>query len=461
MKKFCIVIPAYNESGSIADIALRARRYCDHVVVIDDGSTDNTVELVEKLDVVLLRNPENEGKAVALSRGIVWALEQGLDYVITLDGDGQHEPEDIPRFIEAALANPDKIIIGSRMANKAAFPAKRYYANRIASFWISWTAGYPIQDSQSGFRLYPVDLFKKLTIKKTRAYGFVFESEILIKAARLGITSLSIPIEAIYKDHARPSHFRPVLDIVRITIMVGWRMTSRLMHPVGFYKAFIRPRFQRTRAFSLGREGFFSFVLANLLVLLTGGLILLVRMREVYFIARNAPDHVEAADWIMVLGRHVRREFERRLDKVVDLARQYPESRILVLGGKPRGVAISEARLGRDYLLNAGIDESRILLEQESLHTLENMLNARTLLGERTRKPVVIVTSRYHLARARGLANSLGIPHELCAAEPRLEPGPTLLGQVLAESYYVHWLHSARLWARITGRTGHVGPLQH
>lgn len=460
MNKFCVVIPAYNEAATIADIARQALAVCEHVVIIDDGSTDNTADEVRSVEgVVFLQNPENEGKAMTLSRGIVWALEQNMDYVITLDGDGQHEPKDIPRFIEMARANPEKIIIGSRMVNKAAFPAKRYYANRIASFWISWTAGYPIEDSQSGFRLYPVELFRKLTIKKARAYGFVFESEILIKAAKLGVKSISIPIDAIYHEHARPSHFRPVMDIARITLMVMWRMVSRLMNPVGFYKAFIAPRFSKTRVFSLGREGFFSFLLSNITIVLTVGLLWLYRLYEVISIAAKTSSQCQARGWIMILGRHVMEEYQVRLDRVVQLARQNLASHILVLGGKPGGAELSEAQLGRDYLINKGISPDRIVLEEESRHTLENMLHARELLQEQD-QAVVLVTSRYHLARAQGLAISLGITHQLCAAEEHMTMTPNAMLHMVREAYYLNWLWTARMWARITGRTGHVGQVR-
>lgn len=461
MKKFCVVIPAYNEAATIADIARRARDVCDHVVVVDDGSTDNTADEIKKIDgVVCLQNPENEGKAMTLSRGIVWALEQNMDYVITLDGDGQHRPEDIPRFMDAALANPDKIIIGSRMANKAAFPAKRYYANRIASFWISWTAGYPIEDSQSGFRLYPVELFRKLTIKKTRSYGFVFESEILIQAVRLGIKSISLPIDAIYHEHARPSHFRPVMDIVRITLMVAWRMMSRLMNPVGFYKAFIAPRFTKSRVFSLGREGFFSFLLSNASIIMTAGLLWLYRFYEVARIAVRAPVSCKCTGWIMVLGRHLIEEYNGRLQRVTELARAEPGCKILVLGGKTQEHAVSEAQYGRGYLIEQGIASDRIILEEESRHTLENMLHARELLQLEHGESVVLVSSRYHLARAKGLADSLGIAHRLCAAEPAMYFTPSSVLSMAREAYYLNWLWAARLWARVTGRTGHVGPVQ-
>jgi len=182
-----VVIPAYNEAATIREVAARALRQCPRVVIVDDGSTDDTAAALHGLPIELLRNPRNEGKAAALWRGMQHALAAGADAVITLDGDGQHRPEDIPRLIETSSRSPASIIIGSRMNNAAAFPRKRLLANRTANFWISWACGYAIEDSQSGFRLYPGTLLRDIRIAHDHAHGFVFESEILIKAARRGI----------------------------------------------------------------------------------------------------------------------------------------------------------------------------------------------------------------------------------------------------------------------------------
>ena len=237
-----VVIPAYNEGTTIRDVVLRALDQCPRVVVVDDGSTDDTHAALTGLAVTLLRNPVNQGKAAALWRGMQHALREGADAVITLDGDGQHRPEDIPRLMEVAARLPACIIIGSRMAQAAAFPRKRLLANRTANFWISWASGYPIEDSQSGFRWYPAALLRDIKIAHDHAHGFVFESEILIEAARRGIYSVPVAIEAIYARAARPSHFRSVIDVVRITRMVAWKLLSRGLYPQGFVRAFLWPR---------------------------------------------------------------------------------------------------------------------------------------------------------------------------------------------------------------------------
>lgn len=235
-----IVIPAYNEEATIFDVVQAALKQSEKVIVVDDGSVDKTIEKLEGLPVTLIRHEENKGKAASLWDGFMAALETGIDAIITIDGDGQHAAEDIPLLLEKAAEFPNDIIIGARLADKSAIPAKRYYANKIANFWVGWAAGYAIADSQSGFRLYPKILFENLKI--STEYGFVFESEILIKAAQLGVYSHPVKIPAVYKKGARPSHFRGVHDITLITKMVWKSLHTRWFFLSGLYYSCIRPR---------------------------------------------------------------------------------------------------------------------------------------------------------------------------------------------------------------------------
>ena len=225
-----IVIPAYNEEETVRQVAIGARRYCSNVIVVDDGSTDGTVEALAGLDIVVLRNERNRGKADSLWRGFQHALDQGAAWVITLDADGQHAPEDIPSFVTAALQAPDALVIGARRSAQRKAFNWRYIANRIADFWISWAAGRPIKDSQSGFRMYPARLLRNLTLKHGPSQSFVFESEVLIDAARRDVHAHHIPITVAPRTGARVSHFRPVVDVMRITRMVAWKILQR-----GFY----------------------------------------------------------------------------------------------------------------------------------------------------------------------------------------------------------------------------------
>jgi glycosyltransferase involved in cell wall biosynthesis len=231
--RYAVVIPAYNEAATIADVAARAARLVELVVVVDDGSTDRTAAALAGLPVTLLRNDRNLGKGASLWRGMGHALGLGVAGVVTLDGDGQHAPEEIPCLLAEARAHPDAIIVGARTFGRDAAPRARYLANRFADFWVGWAAGQPLADSQSGFRVYPAALLREVEVKHGPARGFVFESELLIAAARHGFGSRAVPISALYPRAARPSHFRPVLDIVRITRMVAWQLLSRGMHPTG------------------------------------------------------------------------------------------------------------------------------------------------------------------------------------------------------------------------------------
>jgi glycosyltransferase involved in cell wall biosynthesis len=222
-----VLIPAFNESATIADVAVRARRVASWVIVIDDGSTDGTGDRVRSLAVEVLRNDSNQGKAAAIWRGAQYAIARGADALITLDGDGQHRPEDIPRLLDLARRHPGDLVMGARALHPDAAPKVRRLANRFADFWISIAAGYPVRDSQSGFRYYPADVFQRVHVRHDRPHGFVLESEILIEAARVNVKAHTVPIDTIYVPGARPSHFRPVLDTLRITRMVAAKVLQR------------------------------------------------------------------------------------------------------------------------------------------------------------------------------------------------------------------------------------------
>ena len=240
---YAVVIPAYNEGATIRELVIRTLRYAAQVIVVDDGSTDNTAEQLAELPVTLLINTRNQGKAASLWRGFLHALQNNdLRGVITLDGDGQHNPEEIPKLLEAAQQHPDRIIIGSRLWDKAAFPPARYRANRFANFWIAWAAGQPIEDSQSGFRIYPAELLHKLHIRHGKSSGFVFESEVIIEGAKLGFLSQPVAISTVYRPGARASHFRPVMDITKIVVMVAWKLISSGLNPLGLYRSLTAPK---------------------------------------------------------------------------------------------------------------------------------------------------------------------------------------------------------------------------
>ena len=236
-----VLIPAYNEAATIRDLVRRTLAIAPVVVVVDDGSTDATSEQLAGLPVTVLRNERNLGKGASLWRGFEYALAHGAQHVVTLDGDAQHRPEDIVRLLGLAERLPHSIIIGARLHDKMNFPARRYYANQFARFWISWASGYPIADTQSGFRVYPASLLARLTRRDVSWNGFVLESEILIAAGAVDVKTVAVAIPGIYPTQARPSHFRPVRDIARIVVMVAGRLLRRGMHPVGLWRSLKLP----------------------------------------------------------------------------------------------------------------------------------------------------------------------------------------------------------------------------
>lgn len=231
-----MVIPSYNEAATVREVAARARRHCPNVIVVDDGSVDGTVQTLADLDVTVLRNDENRGKAGSLMRGFDHALAHGAAGVITLDADGQHAPEEIPSFLEHIVQYPAAFIIGVRRRDQRQTSFWRYAANRIGDFWISWAAGMPIEDSQSGFRLYPMRLLRTVTIPHGLQESFVYESEILIEAARRGFELKHVIVSVTPRSGPSPSHFRPLADIAGIVRMVAWKLVSRGLYLRGLYR---------------------------------------------------------------------------------------------------------------------------------------------------------------------------------------------------------------------------------
>lgn len=230
--RFAAIIPAFNEEKTIRDLVERTVNQIGRVVVVNDGSTDETRQQLAGLPIELLSNTDNQGKAYSLWRGFHFLLESELEGIITLDGDGQHWPEDIPRMLAAASEFPDHLIIGTRTHDLQSFPPSRRWANQMANLGISLAAGCRVPDTQSGFRLYPASLLRILQPDSNRYNGFVFESEVIIEAIKLGYNIHNIPIAAVYGNEMRKSHFRPARDTIQIGKMIVGKIASRLLKSV-------------------------------------------------------------------------------------------------------------------------------------------------------------------------------------------------------------------------------------
>lgn len=227
--RVAVLIPALNEELRIRDVVLGALRCSPDVILVDDGSTDATLERVVDLPVTVIRHAHRQGKGEALRTGFRAALALGVDGVLSMDGDGQHVAEDIPRLLAAARAYPGHIVIGARIKNRRQQPLLRRLANEFGDWGIAWATGYRIADTQSGQRYYPRAVCE---LADVAGEGFVFEADILIQAARiLGTRCVSVPIESRYKGGGavrqfRRSHFRPLSDLSRIVSHVSSRIFS-------------------------------------------------------------------------------------------------------------------------------------------------------------------------------------------------------------------------------------------
>jgi len=217
--RVAVVIPALNEALRIREVVEQTLRHCPWVIVVDDGSDDGTGQRLAGLPVTVLRHEHRRGKGAALRTGFAEAHARGAQGVLTLDGDGQHDPADLPRLLDAAVRHPRCIVIGARLRHRAAAPVHRRMANAFGDWGVAWAAGHRIADTQSGQRFYPAAV---IALDGVPGEDFVFEAQLLISAARrLGMRCVSVPVETRYGGGdggpLRRSHFRPLRDLYRIT----------------------------------------------------------------------------------------------------------------------------------------------------------------------------------------------------------------------------------------------------
>lgn len=207
-----IVIPAYNEQERLGAVLLKVKQYIcnDFICVIDDGSDDETLKIARIAQVKCIRFAENKGKGEALKAGFAWAASQHLDAVITLDGDGQHDPDLIPEFIQTMQIQRCDVVLGTRRFRLGEMPFDRILSNKISSFFVSIASRKHIADSQSGFRMYRLSAIESL---KLQGSLYELESEILIHLARRQAAFCTCPVPASYSG--APSHIHRTRDIGR------------------------------------------------------------------------------------------------------------------------------------------------------------------------------------------------------------------------------------------------------
>lgn len=214
----CVIIPTYNNAATLAGVIEDVSRYSDHIIVVNDGSTDNTREIIRTFPALQLVSYEkNKGKGWALRQAFNYAIDKGYQYAITIDSDGQHFAKDLPLFLEKIEANPNTLIIGARNMNQESVPGGSSFGNKFSNFWFKVETGISSPDTQSGYRLYPLDPLKKMHFF-TRKYEF--EIEVLVRAAWKGVKVQSVPVTVYYAPkEERVSHFRPYKDFFRISIL--------------------------------------------------------------------------------------------------------------------------------------------------------------------------------------------------------------------------------------------------
>ncbi len=216
--KACVIIPTYNNAGTIAAVIADVAAYTNHIIVVNDGSTDNTEALVKNFPFVqYISYPKNVGKGWALRTAFKYAIEKNYHHGITIDSDGQHFAKDLPVFIDKLEQQPGTLLIGARNMDQASVPGKSSFGNKFSNFWFKIETGIDSPDTQSGYRAYPLQLLKG-TKYITRKYEF--EIEVLVKAAWRGIKIDSVPVSVYYAPkETRISHFRPFKDFTRISIL--------------------------------------------------------------------------------------------------------------------------------------------------------------------------------------------------------------------------------------------------
>lgn len=207
--KIAALIPAYLESKHIAEVVQRVRQQVDTVLVVDDGSPDATAECARKAGAEVIVHPENAGKGAAIKTGFRALLERGFDYVLILDGDGQHLPEEIGRFVEASQGGWE-MYIGNRMHETKGMPLVRKLTNQFMSWIISQICKQPIPDSQCGFRMIHRTLIPNLFCE-SNAYDY--ETEMLLIASRHGCRIGNVPVTTVYADETSKIH--PLRDGLR------------------------------------------------------------------------------------------------------------------------------------------------------------------------------------------------------------------------------------------------------
>jgi glycosyltransferase involved in cell wall biosynthesis len=216
--RVAVLIPTYNNAGTLGQVLTDALTYTAHVIVVNDGATDSTGTILEQFPgIQLVSYSPNRGKGIALRRGFAYALEKGYDYVITMDADGQHFASDLPGMLQQIAEKPGALIIGARNLHQENMPGKNTFANKFSNFWFYVNTGLKGPDTQSGYRVYPISLMRNMRFFCSK---YEFEVEVIVRSAWKGIQVDWAPVKVYYPPaEERVSHFRPGRDFTRISVL--------------------------------------------------------------------------------------------------------------------------------------------------------------------------------------------------------------------------------------------------
>lgn len=243
----CIIIPTYNNDATLASVIADVTNYTKNIIVINDGSFDNTLSILENYPYVqLITYPNNVGKGWALRKAFDLANKLNYKFAISIDSDGQHFAKDLPLFIDKLSFEQNAIIIGARNMNQASVPGGSSFGNNFSNFWFRLETGIRLPDTQSGYRLYPLEAINSMRFF-TRKYEF--EIEVLVRAAWKGVKIVSVPISVYYAPKGeRVSHFRPYNDFFRISVLntILVLITFLYIKPRNFLRSiFIKKNFKQ------------------------------------------------------------------------------------------------------------------------------------------------------------------------------------------------------------------------
>ncbi len=243
----CVIIPTYNNQNTLETVIESVMEYTQNIIVVNDGSTDLTSEILLNYSSITIEHVfPNKGKGNALRTGMKIAYNSGYKYAISIDSDGQHMAADLEKFLIKIEEQPGSLIIGARNMTQEGIPSKSSFGNRFSNFWFLVETGIKLPDTQSGFRLYPLEPLNKLHFFTKK---FEFEIEVIVRAAWRRIPVTYVPVDVYYaSEEERISHFRPFKDFFRISVLntVLTFLAALIFRPLLYLKSFSLKKFLGT-----------------------------------------------------------------------------------------------------------------------------------------------------------------------------------------------------------------------